>query len=435
MKKTKLKRRVCQVIEEHKEEIFEINQQIYDYPELGYKESFATELIAEQLADLGLEVERDFALTGCKATIASREVGPKVAVLGELDAVICKEHPDAKQKTGAVHACGHNIQLATMLAVAIGLTTTEVIENLAGSVEFMATPAEEYVELEYRGELAREKKIKFFGGKQELIYRGEFDDVDLAMMIHSLDLGANKALIGGTGNGFIGKKVKFIGQESHAGSAPEEGVNALNAAMLAISNINAQRETFADQDRIRVHPIITKGGDMVNVVPADVRMETYVRGRTIDSILDANQKVDRALQAGAMAVGAEVEISDLPGYLPLLNNEALDQLFVDNLTEFIPQDTIQYGSDFSGSFDFGDLSHLIPTLHPFFAGVSGALHTRDFSLEDRELAIITPAKAMATTIIDLLFDQASLAEEIITNFEPTMSKEEYLDLQRKISNE
>ena len=86
--------------------------------------------------------------------------------------------------------------------------------------------------------------------------------------------------------------------------------------MLAINNIHAQRETFSDHDRIRVHPIITKGGDIVNVVPSDVRIESYVRGRTISGILDANKKVDRALKAGAMAVGADVNIKDIPGYLP-----------------------------------------------------------------------------------------------------------------------
>ena len=117
--------------------------------------------------------------------------------------------------------------------------------------------------------------------------------------------------------------------------------------MLAINNIHAQRETFSDSERIRVHPIITKGGDIVNVVPADVRMETYVRGRTIDGLLDANKKVDRAISAGAMAVGAEVSIKDIPGYLPLLQNIELDGIFRENAIYLAGIDSIIEGGDFN----------------------------------------------------------------------------------------
>ena len=123
----------------------------------------------------------------------------------------------------------------------------------------MAVPAEEFVELEYRESLRKKGQISYFGGKQELIHRGYFDDVDMSIMFHALDMGENKALIGPVSNGFIGKKVRFTGKESHAGSAPELGVNALNAATLAMMNIQVQRETFKDSDRVRVHPIITKG--------------------------------------------------------------------------------------------------------------------------------------------------------------------------------
>lgn len=346
--------------------------------------------------------------------------------MGELDSITCPEHPDADPETGAVHACGHNIQLSAMLGAAIGLVSSNVVNELEGNVEFIAVPAEEYVELEYRSKLLEEGKIKFFGGKQELIYQGELDNVDLAMMIHSLDLGDKKALIGGSGNGFVGKKVQFVGKESHAGSAPEEGVNALNGAMLAMSNIHAQRETFPEEEKVRVHPIITKGGDIVNVVPADVRIETYVRARTIEGIIDANKKVNRSLKAGAMAVGAEINISDMPGYLPLLTDTEFDTLFKSNLTKFIGENNIQEGASFTGSFDFGDVSHLMPSLHPFFGGVKGDIHTRDFRLDDPELAIITPAKTLATTIVDLLFDEAQTAKEIIDDFDPELTKEEYL---------
>jgi len=307
---------------------------------------------------------------------------------------------------------------------------TEAFNDLAGSVKFMAVPAEEYVELEYRYDLKNEGKIKYFGGKQELIKRGHLDDVDMAMMMHSLNLGEQglKALLGPSGNGFVGKKVQFLGKESHAGSAPEEGVNALNAAMLSINNINAQRETFADEDKIRVHPIITKGGDIVNIVPADVRMESYVRGKNVEGIKDANKKVNRAIKSGAMAVGAEVKINDIPGYLPLLDKKELDDILLTNLSEFLDDEDIQNGGTFAGSFDFGDVSHLMPALHPFFGGIKGDLHTRNFELIDEELAYITPAKTLAMTVIDLLYDDGQTAKNIVENHEPALTKEEYIDL-------
>lgn len=354
--------------------------------------------------------------------------------MGELDAVSCPEHKDADSETGAVHACGHNIQIAAMIGAAAGLINSGAAEHLTGSVKFLAVPAEEFIELAFRSELKNKGKITYFGGKQELIKTGFFDKTDIAMMIHALNIPEDKKiLIGPKGNGFIGKEVKFIGKEAHAGSAPEEGINALNAAMLAINNIHAQRETFSDQDRIRVHPIITKGGDIVNVVPSDVRIESYVRGRTINSLIDANKKVNRAIKAGALAVGADVEITDIPGYLPLLDNTELDDLLRDNAIEISGKESIIEGGDFTGSFDFGDISHIIPALHPMTGGVEGGLHTREFRITDFDAAYIYPAKAMAMTIIDLLFNNAENAHKIINNFEPVMTKEEYLAFMESVS--
>lgn len=435
MSKEALKERVCIVIDDRADYIINIGKNIYDNPELGYKESFATKLILDEFKGLGLKTKENIAVTGCKGFISSKKHGPTIGVMGELDAVICREHPDANKETGAIHACGHNIQAAGMLGTAIGLISSGVLEELDGNVEFFGVPAEEYIELEYRSELKNEGSISFFGGKQELIYNGEIDNLDMAIMFHSLDMSSQgkKALIGGSGNGFIGKKVQFIGKEAHAGGAPEEGVNALNAAMLAINNINAQRETFKDEDKIRVHPIITKGGDIVNVVPADVRIETYVRGKTIKGILDANLKVNRSLIAGAKAVGANVEITEIPGYLPLLNNSDLDKVFKDNLSSLIGEEDIIVGGEFASSFDFGDISHIIPSLHPFIGGIKGNLHTRDFKIDDPYLAYIVPAKAMALTIIDLLYDGAKLSKEVIENFKPKMSKEEYIDFLHSMS--
>ncbi|MGL6168055.1 MAG: amidohydrolase [Fusobacteriaceae bacterium] len=427
MNREELKKSVIKSIDENRDKIIEAAKKIYETPELGFKEFKSTATAVNFLKDLGLEVEENIAVTGCQSVIKGKDDGPNIAILGELDSVSCTDHCDAVEG-GAVHACGHNIQIAGMLGSALGLVKSGVMKHLKGKVTIMATPAEEFIELEYRASLREKGMLKYFGGKQELIHKGYFDNIDMAMMFHSLDMGNKKALIGPVSNGFIGKKVKFIGKESHAGSAPHEGINALNAAMLAINNINSQRETFKDSDRVRVHPIITKGGDIVNSVPADVRMESYVRARTIEGMLDSNVKVDRALKAGALTVGGNVEITSIPGYLPILKTPELDEIFKENLLFMgIKNDDIIEGGDFTGSFDFGDVSHLIPAIHPMIGGITGNLHTRDFKMVDDELAFIVPAKAMALTIVDLLLDEAQKAEKIIKKFKPKMTKKEYLD--------
>ena len=433
MNKRELKEKICQVIDANREAIISAGEKIYAKPELGYKETYATGIMVEAFEALELVVEKDIAVTGCRARSKKESAGPRISVLGELDAILCKEHADADPATGAIHACGHNIQAAAMLGTAIGLVKSGALELLDGAVEFMAVPAEEFVELEFRDELRKQGKIQYFGGKQELIAKGFFDDVDISMMVHALNMPGKTFLTAPNGNGFIGKKVNFIGKEAHAGSAPQDGVNALNAAMLALNNIHAQRETFAEADKIRVHPIITKGGDIVNVVPADVRMELYVRGRTIPGIINANEKVNRSLKAGALAIGAQVEIDEIPGYLPLLNVPELDRIFAENAAELVDPSTIVNGGDFTGSFDFGDVSHILPVLHPFVGGVVGALHTRAFANTDHELTYIAPAKAMAMTIVDLLFDGADKAKSVIADFKPEMTKEEYLAYMESVS--
>ncbi|MCD6397440.1 MAG: amidohydrolase [Spirochaetaceae bacterium] len=430
-----LKQKIINTIEDNSENIISMGEKIYNNPELGYKEFFTTKFVAEKLENLGLEVSKNIAVSGCSALAPGKSEGPNVCIMGELDAIIVKQHKDADKVTGAVHACGHNIQIAAMMGAATGLIKSGVLAELTGSVTFLAVPAEEYIELDYRSTLRDKGEIKYFGGKQELIQKGFFDNVDISIMVHALDLSSlnGDILVGPKGNGFIGKNVHFIGKESHAGSAPEKGINALNAAMLAMNNIHAQRETFSDNERIRVHPIITNGGDIVNVVPANVTMETYVRGRTLNGIADANEKVNRALIAGAMAVGANIRIDEIPGYFPLLNNEDLDEIFRQNAENIFEKDRIVSGGDFTGSFDFGDISHLMPALHPMIGGVKGGLHTKDFHITDPYLAYIAPAKLMALTVVDLLFDNAAKAQNLLADFKPRMTKEEYLDFMEKSS--
>src|SRR5262249_18029589 len=154
---------------------------------------------------------------------------------------------------------------------------------------------------------------------------------DIAMMVHATAREEDGELaVGGTNNGMVAKFVRYIGRASHAGGAPDQGINALSAMRVALAGIDAIRETFRDEDHVPVHPIVTRGGDVVNAIPAGVRLEMFCRGASIEAIEQAHLKVDRALKAGALAVGAAVEITTLPGYLPLYHDPNLVSLFRGN---------------------------------------------------------------------------------------------------------
>jgi len=423
-----IKQKVCSIIEENASAIIGHSRWLAENPELGFFETKTSEYVDKILHGLGMQTDTGLAVTGVKAHLKDRpSSGPNIAVIGEMDALICNSHPTADPLTGAAHACGHNIQVASMLGVATGLALSGILSELGGNVTFFAVPAEEYIQIDKRMKMRDEGKIHFLGGKQELIYRGCFDDVDMGMMIHAEGNkpGASIA-VGDTSNGFIGKTIRYIGKEAHAAASPHEGINALNAAMLGLMGIHALRETFLDEDHVRVHPIITRGGDTVNNVPADVRLETYVRAKTMESIEATHLKVDRALKAGGDAVGAETHIQTIPGYLPLVCSAEMNSLLMDNGRKIFPEGAVSNSGHFTASTDMGDLSHLVPCIHPFVGGTEGSLHSEDFKITDPYAAVILPAKAMAMTVIDLLANGAERGNRIISQFKPDMNRKEYI---------
>jgi len=319
-----VKRAVCEAIDRQSEKIVAVGDTIRKNPELGFKEFKTSRLVEDTMREIGLQPKGGLAITGVRGEARGKKDGPTFALLGELDALVVAGHPVADPQTGAAHACGHNAQVASMLGAAMGLVGAKAFEHLAGRVVFFAVPAEEYGDVAWRVEQARAGKLEFLGGKPELLRLGHFDDVDMAMMIHlTPQREYKKAGLAASNNGCIVKTVRYMGRASHAGGAPHMGINALYAAHIGLAAINAIRETFKDEDSIRVHPIITHGGSQVNVIPADVRIETYVRGKSVEAILDANVRVDRALKAGALALRAQVEIETLPGYLPLFNHDGM----------------------------------------------------------------------------------------------------------------
>jgi len=432
--KDDVKRAVCETIDGQAERIIGLGDTIRRSPELGFKEFKTARLVEETFKELGLSPRGALALTGVRAEARGVKDGPTFALLGELDGLVVAGHPVADPQTGAAHACGHNAQIAGLLGAAMGLLGARAFDHLAGRVVFFAVPAEEYGDVEWRVQQSRAGKLEFLGGKPELLRRGHFDDVDLAMMIHTTSQPEmKKAGVSASNNGCIVKTVRYIGRASHAGGAPHLGVNALYAANIGLMAINAVRETFKDDDSIRVHPIITHGGSQVNVIPGEVRIETYVRGKTVEAILDANRRVDRALRAGALALGAQVEIETLPGYLPLFNHAGMAQHFKANAAALLGGDQVTETGHRSGSTDMGDISHVMPTLHPYMGGATGSGHGADYAIADPKLAYVEPAKQLALMAVDMLWGNAEAARDILKGWKPLMTKEEYLAFQRGVA--
>ena len=362
--------------------------------------------------------------------------GPTVGVFGEMDSLIVPQHPHADPETGAAHVCGHHCHVGMLLGVAMGLKAPGVMKSLAGRVALLVVPAEEYIEIEHRNGLRRQGQLEFLTGKSEWIKLAALDDVDMAMMTHTTTgrEGARFALATTT-NGMLAKLVRFEGVASHAGGSPHAGVNALNAAMVGLSAIHAQRETYRDEDTVRVHPIITRGGAAVSSVPADVRMETFVRAKTMDAVVSASQKVDRALRAGAMAVGGGVSITTLPGYLPMENSADLGEVYAANAEALVGREAVTEVGHRSGSTDVGDVSQIMPAIQPYVAAATGRFHGEDYLVQDYGLAVVTAAKVMAMTVVDLLADGARRALEIKKRFRPRMTKREYLAYIRGMASE
>lgn len=415
---------IINAVEKNRKLILGTERYIWANPETGYKEYKTDKYMADTFASLGYDITHAEGITGFYTVIDTGRKGPEVLILGELDSVICPSHPNADKATGAVHACGHNAQCAALIGIAAALREPDVLARLSGRIRLCAVPAEELLEIEYRRELRSEGKIKYMGGKTEFLSRGYFDGVDIALMIHTSD--ASSVRDGAVG--CIAKNITYNGVSAHAGGAPWDGRNALYAANCGLNAINAIRETFKEYDMIRVHPIITRGGDIVNAIPECVTLESYVRGSNFDGIVKANKAVNRALIGAALSLGANVDITDIPGYAPLNNAKDMISLCEDAFKAIFPTETLDIIPGFeSGSTDMGDLSMIMPVVHPYCKGRTGKAHGADYQITDPEAACLGSAKWQLAMLTLLLENDAARAKNIIANFKPTFeSKEAFL---------
>ncbi|MBR2615283.1 MAG: amidohydrolase [Clostridia bacterium] len=412
-------------VEKHTERILAAERYVWEHPETGYKEYKTSAYMEKAFRELGYELVMAEGITGFYTVLDTGRPGPEVLVLGELDSIICPDHPESDPETGAVHSCGHNAQCAALIGLAAALKEPGVLDGLCGRIRLCAVPAEELLEIEYRNGLKKEGKIRYLGGKTEFLARGYFDGVDLAFMVHTTS-GSFSARRGSVG--CLAKQITYKGVAAHAGGAPWSGRNALYAANCGLNAVNAIRETFKEGDIIRVHPILTCGGSMVNAIPEKAVLESYVRGASFEAIAKANRKVNRALIGAALSLGTNVDIVDIPGYAPLLNDKNLLRVAAEAAAAVIPHQTYDE-KDFmgSGSTDMGDLCCVMPVIHPYAAGATGRGHGNNYAISDPVSACVDSAKWQLGMLAILLSDGGKRALEIKEAYKaPFASKEEYL---------
>jgi len=378
--KAALKAEVSRQVEQQRQELIKLSLKIHANPELGFKEEKASDWLTDYLARNNFRIERGIGglSTAFKATYGRSKL--VIALLGEYDAL-----PEIG------HACGHNIIAAS--AVGAGVASKCVIDNCGGAVVVFGTPAEE-----------------LFGGKVFMLREGVFDGVDVAMMIHPgvRNVATTEALA------CVGLEIEFFGKAAHAAAYPERGINALEAMILAFNAVNSLRQHV--KDRTRIHGIITRGGEAANVVPAYSAATFLVRAMDNAYLDELKQRVLNCFEGAALATGVRLGYrwSDII-YAPMKNNLVLAQLFTQNL-ESLGRRVEPFESYLGfGSTDMGNVSQVIPAIHPSVAIASPdvLLHSADFAIaaasESGHKGLLDAAKALAMTVVDLLSESQTLA--------------------------
>ena len=412
---------VKETIDRHAAELIEVGDHIWKNPEPGYREEKTSAYLAGKLEELGLKVKRGLALTGFRADIDTGRPGPVLAVLGELDSLILPNHPQCDKKTGAVHACGHNSSSASMYGTALALLKSGALDSMCGKIALIATPAEEGIEMDYRTGLIKQGKIGSIAGKSQMIREGVFDDVDLSYMHHlSRKFGYNDH------NGAINKKITFRGKSCH-GASPQNGINALNASTLALNAIAMLRESYSNDPFIRIHGIITNGGDSVNIIPDQVTMDYMLRAPDLEKMLKLNDRFDNAVLHAAKAAECEAVIESLNGYMPLLDNQALGTLLGQTAEELFPGIKYDYNSSFfASSTDMGDIGTVIPAVHGYVPGACGTGHGTDYEIADQKSAYVDSSLLNAVFAVKLLYGDAAPARKIAAERTGLLSIPEYI---------
>lgn len=416
-------------VTDHRQLVLDGLDFLWKHPETGYTEWESHKYLKEKWEELGYEVKEAGNIPGFYADVDTGRPGPTLCIMGELDALDLDTHPEAVN--GKAHACGHAAQGAAMLGVAAGLKGEHALDGLSGKIRLMMVPAEEAIQIPFREELRKKGVIRYYGGKQEFIYRGFFDDVDLCIMVHTgsnfpeHDFGCFASA-----NGFLIKTATYHGKAAHAAGGPNKGINAEYAALLGIEACNSLRETFVDSEHIRFHPILHGIKTAVNIIPDEVSLETYVRAATTKAMFRENKKINRALAGAAVSIGATVTIEDRTGYLPDIRFKPFMQLIEKVCEDISGPERLRfdYTGHGSGSSDFGDLTAIMPGVQYRAYGATGTGHGIDYFITDPERACVKSAISQVLVAEAVLKDDAKAAKEIIAAYKPEFpSVKEYLE--------
>lgn len=418
-------------VDAHKQMIQDAERWLWAHPQTGFTEWEANAYMAEKFQEMGYELVMAGNIPGFYTDIETGKPGPKLVIMSELDALDISAHPESVN--GMTHCCAHHAQGAAMLGIAAALKEPGALDGLSGSIRLMVVPAEEMIQLAFRENLRKEGVIGYMGGKVEFMSRGYFDGVDLALMVHGAVAGPDEAFDFSCGlgnNGCMAKTIRFKGKSSHAGGAPHLGINAQYAAMLGLQACNDLRETLQEKDTVRFHPIMMGATCAVNIIPDEMKIESYVRGKTLEAMKRENKKFNRALTGAALAMGAGVELCDRPGYSPEIHDlkfmEVVEQCCVDLAGK--ERVSFDYNAWSTGSSDFGDLTCVMPGVQFNAAGAAGVLHGIDFQVADVNRLCVNSAKAQLFVVDALLSDDAAKAKEIVEAYEPQFgSIKEYLE--------
>ena len=338
-----------------KEDMIALSDAIFSHPELGYEEFKSSDAHAQVLRKYGFDVEKPYMglETGYRATFDSGKPGPRICYMAEYDAL-----PGLGEGGGPGHGCGHNM-LGTA-AVAAGIILSKKLPECGGSVVVMGTPAEETS-----------------GAKVRYANEGAFDDCAVAIVNHPCIGGHMRS---GRSLALITQEFIFTGKPAHAASAPEMGINALDAATITNVAIGLLRQQTRDDARI--HGIITEGGLAPNVIPERVVMKFYVRAADRVYRNALLEKVKDCARAGALATGCQLEMKEFEEpYDDLMTNEALSRVMCESLKQ-VGVEKVEEPRKTFGSLDAGNVSYVCPTIHPYFPigmDKSVANHTREFA--------------------------------------------------------
>ena len=406
-------------LEKDCKKLYELGDRLFKTPELGYKEFKTKEIVADYFRSHGLKVEELGFETAFKVSIGSGS--PRIGLIAELDAIPTLNHPYANKKDNAAHSCGHSTQCAIMAYTLVKLK--DIVKK--GSVTVYFTPAEEFTDVEYRKKLIKENKINYIGGKINMLTAGQFDKEDLFIHLHTMGQGNYHFSLNTSLSGFIYKKITFKGKATHAAVAPDKGINALNAFVLFDNALNMLRETFKEEDYIRIHGIVSNGGQTVNSIPEKVVYECYVRSMNEDALRNTAKRVDDAARYCAKAIGANVKIESTPGYLPMHQNRLINDVIRNNMLKHCSIDEIHDDEVSMAAGDIGDLSIFKPTVQFGYSGFKGNCHGKDLCIVDNKKAYLDPSMVVYDTV-NYLLKHPEYVDRIKKEFKPKMTKKEYL---------